>query len=234
MTRAEMKERAKLSLYGNWGVAIAVMVVHSIIMSILGNVSRSILPPIPIDSTAQSSHVLSQAQGWLTLTFFSGDGPSFSVDLAGMLLSGAFAVGICGLYLKMVRGRGNPAFLDLFAGFQLCFLTALVSSILINVLGAIGTLMLIVPGIVMYYGFSQTYYILWDQPELGAISAMKASWYMMTGHKMELFILDLSFFPWYLACILVIPLFYVGPYVNATHAVFYENLRNNFYMEDSI
>lgn len=50
---------------------------------------------------------------------------------------------------------------------------------------------------------------------------------MMNGHKMSLFLLDLSFIGWYLLCILTLGLglFLVYPYHLTARAHFYEELR---------
>ena len=50
---------------------------------------------------------------------------------------------------------------------------------------------------------------------------------MMIGHKMDKFILDLSFIPWYLLTIVTcgIASIYVTPYTSVTNAAFYNMLR---------
>ena len=52
---------------------------------------------------------------------------------------------------------------------------------------------------------------------------------MMQGHKWELFILLLSFFWWYILCIITfgIAVIYVSPYVNATLVNYYEKLKGS-------
>ena len=49
-----------------------------------------------------------------------------------------------------------------------------------------------IPGIVKTYSYAMTPYILLDKPELSANEAITDSRMMMRGHKMELFLLDLS------------------------------------------
>ena len=71
-------------------------------------------------------------------------------------------------------------------------------------------------------------YILADNPGMGIMDVIKASWNMMKGHKWELFVLDLSFIGWILLDILtlgILGLFYVNPYIFSTHAAFYEALK---------
>jgi uncharacterized membrane protein len=74
-----------------------------------------------------------------------------------------------------------------------------------------------------------TPYILLDRPELSATDAIKESEKMMDGHKMELFILDLSFIGWILLSMLTcgILVLYVEPYMMATKAAFYLELKGS-------
>ena len=68
---------------------------------------------------------------------------------------------------------------------------------------------------------------LLDKPELSANEAITDSRMMMRGHKMELFLLDLSFIGWILLSILTfgILFIYVVPYMQAARAEFYRTLK---------
>lgn len=72
-----------------------------------------------------------------------------------------------------------------------------------------------------------TFYILKDYPELAYNSAIEKSMAMMSGYKMKLFLLDLSFIGWAILCFftLGIGFLFLGPYVQAAHAAFYEDLK---------
>ena len=89
------------------------------------------------------------------------------------------------------------------------------------------SLLFIIPGIVKSYSYAMTPYILLDRPELSATDAIKESEKMMNGHKMELFILDLSFIGWILLSMLTcgILVLYVEPYMMATKSAFYLELN---------
>lgn len=84
-----------------------------------------------------------------------------------------------------------------------------------------------IPGIIKSYSYRMIPYILADNPNIGAKRALKLSSSLTYGHKMDIFILDLSFIGWYLlgfmaCCIGVVA---VVPYYNATMAELYENLK---------
>jgi len=55
--------------------------------------------------------------------------------------------------------------------------------------------------VIFTYKWRFTEYILADKPELSFSDAMRISGKMTAGHKWELFVLDLSFIPWYLLMI---------------------------------
>lgn len=89
------------------------------------------------------------------------------------------------------------------------------------------TLLLIVPGIIKAYSYAMTYFLMNDNPELSGNEAIERSMAMMDGHKMRLFILDLTFIGWYLLSILTlcIALFWIIPYHRSARAAFYEDLK---------
>ena len=72
-----------------------------------------------------------------------------------------------------------------------------------------------------------SFYILADNPELTAREALSKSKEMMNGHKWDLFVLQLSFFWWYLLVGITfgIAAIYVTPYISATTANFYNSIK---------
>jgi len=90
------------------------------------------------------------------------------------------------------------------------------------------TLLLIVPGIIAAYSYRIAFYLMIDNPEIGASEALKQSKEMMYGYKSKLFCLDLSFIGWGLLCILSfgIGILWLSPYMLTSQTIFYEELRN--------
>jgi uncharacterized membrane protein len=66
-----------------------------------------------------------------------------------------------------------------------------------------------------------------DNPDLGYDKAITRSSEMMRGHKMQLFMLDLSFIGWFFLAIIPfgLGLFAFIPYFLTARATFYENLK---------
>ena len=88
------------------------------------------------------------------------------------------------------------------------------------------TLLLVIPGIIKHYSYSMTSYVLHDNPELKYDDAIDRSIKLMKGHKMKLFLLDLSFIGWILLGIITcgIGMLWVYPYWLTSHAAFYNDL----------
>lgn len=90
------------------------------------------------------------------------------------------------------------------------------------------SLLFLIPGIIAMYRYRQTWYILLDDPDKGIWQCIKESSALMRGHKMELFLLDLSFIGWRILMLLSANVLsiWVLPYIEATYAVYYNRLAH--------
>ena len=72
-----------------------------------------------------------------------------------------------------------------------------------------------------------TPFILAENPNMSASEVIDASKDLMDGHKMDLFILDLTFIGWDLLASLTLNLgnIALNPYKNAAHAAFYRQIQ---------
>ena len=88
-------------------------------------------------------------------------------------------------------------------------------------------LLLVIPGIIKAYSYSMTFYILRENPEMTAGDAITASQKMMDGHKMDLFLLSLSFIGWAILASITFGIGYLWliPYIYTAYAAFYETLK---------
>ena len=89
------------------------------------------------------------------------------------------------------------------------------------------TLLLVIPGFVKACAYSQTMYILAEDPSIGPMAAIKQSQEMMKGHKMEYFKLCLSFIGWSILASFTLGILFIWllPYANTTFANFYRSLK---------
>lgn len=90
------------------------------------------------------------------------------------------------------------------------------------------TLLFIIPGIIKSYSYCMSFYILADHPEITVREALNESKRMTQGHKMDLFILRLSFIGWGILATLTfgIGYFWLIPYMQVTMANTYKKLAN--------
>ena len=145
--------------------------------------------------------------------------------IASFIITPAFALSICIIFLKITK-KEEIGVVHVFNGFEKTG-RALWLQILINFFTFLWACLLIIPGIIKAYSYSMAFYILADNPELTAREALAKSKEIMVGHKMDLFILHLSFIGWALltAITLGIAGIYVIPYVNTTIANFYNSIK---------
>ncbi|WP_242847770.1 DUF975 family protein [Fervidicella metallireducens] len=159
---------------------------------------------------------------WRNLWFYTVCSPVVNIIIAGPL-----ALGLTICFVKLVREEPFR-FENLFDGFK-NFKSAFLTQLLISIFVILWSLLLFIPGIIAGYSYSMAFYILNDNPEIGAMEAIKASKEMMKGYKWKLFCLHLSFIGWALLCILTLGIgfLWLTPYVHATTANFYQNLKES-------
>ena len=131
------------------------------------------------------------------------------------------------LFLGAVRG-GEATAKDMFEGYNKeLFSRVLTTTLLYYVYVFLWCLLLIIPGFIKSYSYAMTPYILKDNPEMKNNAAIEESMRMMDGHKLELFLLDLSFIGWAILSILTccIGFLWLVPYMNMARVNFYEDLK---------
>ncbi len=142
-----------------------------------------------------------------------------------LLIGGPLALGGVFVYLGLARNE-NVQVSKIFDGFDK-FSTAFPLYLLVMLFTILWTLLLIVPGIIKGLSYSMSFFILADNPEIGAMNALKKSQEMMMGYKMKLFCLYWRFFGWAILCVLTlfIGCLWLSPYIYTSMAHFYEDIR---------
>ena len=197
MLRSELKQNAKMQLKGNLWLSIAVLVVYQLV---------SYVPNL--------LGMLSES------VFLAGIMSIITVALTGVL-----SIGVCRFFINLT-GDSNSQFSDLWYGFN-NILKAFGVSLLVALLVFLGSLLFVVPGIILTYMYSQVYYVMAQNPELSVIDVLKESARIMKGHKFELFVLELSFLGWMILVGITFGIvgLYVIPYYNATLANYYLSIK---------
>ena len=161
------------------------------------------------------------------------DGGDYKVGLKiiGLLIGGPLSLGYTTLILLISRNQ-KPDFAILFSGFKR-FGDSLAAYLLISIFTILWFLLLIIPGIIACLRYSQTYYILSEDKNIGPLDAITKSKEMMVGNKWKLFCLYCSFIGWFILCIVTLGFagLYVGPYLSQSCANFYNDLINDNLIE---
>lgn len=143
------------------------------------------------------------------------------------LMTPAFTFATTAIFLNLTRGQ-SPEFRDAFQGFN-HFWIAFKTNFLVSIFVSLWSLLLVIPGMIKGLSYAMTPYIIVEEPEISAREAISRSKSMMHGHKMELFVLGLSFIGWNLlaCCTLGILYIWLVPYMEATVMNFYLSLRGS-------
>lgn len=160
------------------------------------------------------------------------------------LLAGAFSVSVIGLVFEVFVGNvltvGSAEFFlvsresgcaapieAVLKGFHSDYLKVVLTLFLRHLYIFLWSLLFVIPGIVKSYEYRMMPYILADYPEMTKEQVFAESRRLMTGHKMEAFVLDLSFLGWEILGALCcgVGIYFVLPYIEATYAEFYTALK---------
>ena len=106
-------------------------------------------------------------------------------------------------------------------------LKPIVFILILSVVVTLGFILLIIPGIILSLMYSQVFYILADDPDIGAIEAFNKSEKMMRGHKWQLFMLNLEAALYIFAGIFTLFIWWAWliPRYSVAMAGFYEELK---------
>lgn len=149
------------------------------------------------------------------------------IGIALFILALPLTWGYQTLFLGAVRG-GDATAKDMFEGYNKeLFSRVLTTTLLYYVYVFLWSLLLLIPGCIKSYSYAMTPYILKDNPEMKNNAAIEESMRMMDGHKLELFLLDLSFIGWAILSLLTccIGFLWLVPYMNMARVNFYEDLK---------
>ncbi|MCQ2435632.1 MAG: DUF975 family protein [Clostridia bacterium] len=143
-----------------------------------------------------------------------------------IIVAGPLTYGLTKLFLKQAADKKVMSIVDLFDGFKddfggtvgIGFMTALYTFL--------WSLLLFIPGIVKSYSYSMAMNIKCDHNDYGWKQCITESRQLMNGHKMDLFVLDLSFIGWYIVGALCfgVGTLWVTEYHQAARTQFYRSL----------
>ena len=204
-------------------------------------------PLIPQDYKELMNRIMAKEQVTIMFTELIGIIRKMSLYFAiSFILSSTFKGAYIQFYQKMFRTKENLFFSDFVDGFSICikavfiqfyvyipvltgflvfFLASIQSKPGISLLGFFMMLF----GCIRYYARKMAMYVIAEYPKMGVFKACGLSRIMTGGYKFDLFLFDLSFFPWALFSELS---FYAGylwylPYKNMSMVNAYYLLKKN-------
>ena len=209
---SELRAAGRADLSGRWGESAMLTFVYFIIVSILQG--------------ACSAATLLWAPGL-------GEG------LIGLLLIPMYW-GYDMTFLSLHRNQDGDPFdighlFDGYTGGR--FLRVFTTIFLYELFIILGLILLIIPGIYLALNFALVPYLIRDDAELRNMSALRLSHEMMRGHRLRLLGLCLSFLGWILLALLFtlgIGMFWVLPYISASMANFYEDVKADYEAQMSV
>ena len=203
MNNSEIIKETKSILKGNYNKVIVPFFLFAIISGVLQN--QDIISSIYSDYGV-----------------FSGAVYSVLVLVVGSVI----AVGLASFSLSIIEGQIDINKLK--DGLSIVN-KAFIFYVLYIVIVVLGFICLIIPGIIFSLMFSQIYYILCKDPEIGVIDAFKKSAAMMNGHKSQYFKLGLRYgFYFFLSVFtLFIWALWLFPQMYTSYALFHKKVSES-------
>jgi len=220
----ELKARAKAELSLQTGSYILGFVIVAVI-AFIGGIPQFIASVINAmnninaqmtDMHAQPTAMpLSWSLGFLVFTLIYG------------ALTYAASAGYAGMALRGLSGYTVSA-VDIFSRFREFGRWALYY-LIFSIRVMLWSILFVIPGIMAAYSYSQATYLMLKDPNLSGWDAIEQSTEMMSGYRIDLFLLHLSFILWILLVVVTFGLaaLYVYPYVWLADAAFHRNLAGD-------
>ncbi|MFJ8526584.1 DUF975 family protein [Bacillus sp. NPDC094106] len=238
---SDLKRAALSSLKGRWGLGVGTTFLHYVIpavgMYFIG-ILLTLLFGLSFDMIRESSvdySITGELQTGTISAFFVDSSLYIFLAILCIIYIAAQSVMSYGYYnftLCLAKNESTTIG-NLFEGFKKNNLfRSMKLGILQTIFIILWSLLFIIPGIIKFFSYSMAYFILLENPEYTASEAIKKSKEMMKGHKLDLFILWLSFIGWFILgsfiglFTLSIPYLWISPYYNTTVSHFYLTLAN--------
>ena len=206
MERAEIKQWAKEKIKGHiWELLIPILVATILTTLTIGG-----------KTTYEDGHLTTSSGIPLGLFFFF------------------VGVGLV-KFMTSFNNDKEHNFKDLFAyanDYVRIFLTGLLESVFIF----LWALLLVIPGIIKAFAYALVPFILADEKykDKKAMEVLKLSEEMMNGHKMDLFVFELSYIGWYIVVGLTLGIagIWVIPYYTVAKYKLLEEIKNKYESEN--
>ncbi len=147
-------------------------------------------------------------------------------SIISMLITAPLSIGLLITYINFVKNNEELNVGDLFKGFNI-YGKSLGITLWYALWVILWFLLLIIPGIIKAIAYSQSMYIIADNPAVKVTDALKTSIKMTNGYKGAIFVMGLSFLGWVLLCVLSLGIgfLWLAPYMNTSFTNLYFKLK---------
>ncbi len=216
MDNYQIKQHARISLKGNWGLGVALYLLVFIL------------------TIGLTFAVMVTLSGGIE-NFRAQEDPPLFVVFGAIIVSLALIplnISVYWFFLSLIRFEG-PKISDVFAIFKdgNAYFKLILVYIISQIFIMLWSFLFLIPGIIKSLSYSQSYYLLKDHPEYTALEAITESKKRMKGYKGKYFLLNLSFIGWGILSMLTfgIGFIWLTPYIYASQATFYNEF---IYIQD--
>ena len=149
----------------------------------------------------------------------------FTIGSIALFIQGPISIGLA-TYSLSIANEEDYSYNKIFTGFKY-FFKALFLFLLFNIAFLIGFICLIIPGIIIALMFSQIFFIMAEDPQIGVIDAFKKSASLMKNKKLQLFGLGMRYFGLYILGIFTLGIWWLWliPQMYVSFAIFYKELK---------
>lgn len=205
------KKEAKQKLKGQWGRAALFSLLFGAIYYVF---------PLIIEINLSGGF-----ENWISTDATNGSTASTFVITLVLL---PLYIGYLWTFLSVIRTGEQIKLTGLFQAFSeiSMYLKILGTYLLMMVYMFFWFLLLIIPGVIKAFAYSQTYFVLKDNPDIGINAAITRSRKLMHGYKWKYFLLQLSFIGWIFLSLITLGIGFIwlSPYLSASNAAFYNEL----------
>jgi len=214
----ELTSQAASLLAGNWGLPMGFCLLSFLIgmamglIPYIGGIVQLILQG-PLQLGVVVFFIAFARKGPCTLAMLFVGFKNFGCALAAHLLMALFVFGWMLLFSSI--------------GIAILIAAAVAERAELAVLGGVLILPGVVAGVIAALSYSQTFYLIADDNQLGPLEAIRRSKDLMRGSKAKLFCLGLRFFCWGLLSMLTcgIGFLWLAPYMGVSYGCFYDDLQ---------
>lgn len=227
---SQNKREARECLRGNWTPAVLASAVYAVISFLC--ISPSYLYPLTHPNYAQDLAYAMETNNISDLMGIYGGMSRLSSisSLLYILVLNVLIVGFMSAFLKFYREKDTAITRNMFNMAFKDYGHKILGMFLMGLFIALWTLLLIIPGIIKTFSYAMTPYILNEYPSVGVNDSIDISRKMMKGHKLDLFLLELSFIGWGILCILTLGIgfLWLVPYMQTSLSIFYEDVKAEY------